>query len=134
MIRLIFGVIVGYSVWTACWLGGNAALFSEAIKATSDGTPVTETGTLAGLLGLSFGCSIVAGVVTVLVAGARKRPAVKITGVLLLLTGIGVEIGSWDLFPVWYHLVFLILLVPMLWLGARLAGVFGGSGRESATN
>lgn len=134
MIRSILGVIVGYSVWTVCWLGGNAILFSQEAKAASEGTPVTETGTLAGLLGLSFGCSLVAGVVTALVAGIRRRLAVYITGSLLLLTGIGVEIGSWGLLPAWYHLVFLVMLMPMVCLGARLAGILGGAGTDRASH
>ena len=32
MKRNIIGVIAGYLLWTAMWLGGNAAFFSDAAK------------------------------------------------------------------------------------------------------
>ena len=44
---------------------------------------------------------------------------VWILAALLLVTGIPVQLGSWALLPVWYHLAFLIALVPMTVLGGR---------------
>ena len=43
-------------------------------------------------------------------------------GVLLLVAFIPVHIMLWDKFPVWYHLTFLVSLVPLTWLGGALAG------------
>ncbi len=43
-------------------------------------------------------------------------------GVLLLLTGIGVQASVRDLMPVWYHVVFLALLIPATIIAAKLAG------------
>ena len=40
---------------------------------------------------------------------------------LLLLTGVGVQLGVWPLMPVWYHLLFLALIVPVAVFGGRLA-------------
>jgi hypothetical protein len=47
---------------------------------------------------------------------------------VLLLMGIGFEVSAWQLTPVWYHLVFLVLLVPAVLYGGRLRE---GSVRES---
>jgi len=39
---------------------------------------------------------------------------------LLLIVGVIVQMGVWDKIPLWYHLTFWILLVPMTVLGGRL--------------
>ena len=41
-------------------------------------------------------------------------------GILLLLAFIPVHLRLWSLFPLWYHLVFLGTLVPLIVLGSRL--------------
>ena len=41
--------------------------------------------------------------------------------IILLAVGLGVEISGWDTTPAWYHIVFLVLIVPSVLLGARLA-------------
>ena len=38
---------------------------------------------------------------------------------LLLLTGIVVQIASWTLYPVWYHVLFLLSIVPAALIGAK---------------
>lgn len=121
-------VIVGYLVWTALWLGGNAAFFGEAAKVVGAGEKYTPTGPLAAVIALSVVCSIAAGIVAAKIAKDRARAAVMTTAVLLLLTGIGVQAGVWSLMPTWYHLVFLALLVPVTWAGGRL-----GAARSAAT-
>jgi hypothetical protein len=47
-----------------------------------------------------------------------------VMGTLLLATGIAVQASVWNLMPVWYHVPFLVLVVPACILGARL--VSGG--------
>ena len=72
------------------------------------------------LLGLSIVCSIASGYATALVA--RQNGVVRATalGVVLLAVGIAVQAGSWELLPVWYHLTFLVALLPAAVLGGRL--------------
>ena len=41
-------------------------------------------------------------------------------GVLLLIGFIPVHISLWDRFPVWYHLTFLLSLVPLTYLGGTI--------------
>ncbi len=117
MMRMIIGAIVGYVVWTAIWLTVNAMVFAEAGEVIAAGDAFTETGPLLGVLALSIACSLAGGVVAAIAGGARARGAVFGNALLLLATGIFVQAGLWSLMRVWYHLIFLALLVPMTLLG-----------------
>ncbi len=117
MMRVIAGAIVGYVVWTAMWLTGNAILFAEAGEVIAAGDAFTETGPLLGVLALSIACSLAGGVAAAITGGESARGAVLGNAALLLATGIFVQAGLWSLMPVWYHLIFLALLVPMTLLG-----------------
>ena len=120
--RLILGVIVGYAVWSVVWLGTNRVVFAEAGEVMAAGEAVTETGTLLGVLALSIVCSILGGVVAAKIGRNRASAAVIGNGVLLLLTGIFVQMSIWALMPTWYHLSFLALLIPATIVGGKLGG------------
>jgi hypothetical protein len=122
MVRAFLAVVVGYLVWTALWLGGNAAFFGEAARVVDAGVPFTAAGPLAGLLAQSVVCSIAAGLAAAAIAKQRARAAVLVLAALLLATGVLVQIGVWPFMPVWYHLTFLALIVPASILGGRLVG------------
>ena len=122
MMRAVIGVIVGYVVWSVLWLGGNAGLaltFAEQGDAFDTGTSRLGTGYLVGALVLSIICSLLAGVVNAAIAAEKTKGAVLTMALLLLATGIAVQAGSWSLMPLWYHLVFLLLLVPVCLAGGR---------------
>ncbi len=121
MTRLVMAVILGYAAWTVLWLGGNAVFFGETASAIDVGNAFTKRMPLVGSIGLSLGCSVVAGFVSASVAPHRARPAVMTTALLLLATGIGVQAGVWTLMPVWYHVAFLLMLIPFVCTGGRLA-------------
>ncbi len=121
MVRMIIGTIVGYVVWTAIWLTVNAMVFAEAGEVIAAGDAFTETGPLLGLLALSIACSLAGGVAAAITGGERARAAVLGNAGLLLATGIFIQAGLWSLMPVWYHLIFLALLVPMTLLGGTFA-------------
>ena len=126
MMRAVIAVVVGYLLWTAVWLGGNAVLFGELAEAAGAGTRVEATGPLAGVLLLSIACSLLAGAATAFLARGRSRGALLALGALLLVTGIGVQAGVWSLMPVWYHVLFLGLLIPGVLAGGRLAPLRAG--------
>jgi hypothetical protein len=120
MIRAILGVLAGYVVWTAIWLLGNALLFAEELKQVAAGIPLTDTTVLAKILGLSAVCSLAAGVMTAAIVKRESKTAmVLVMAALLLGTGVAVQAGQWNLMPVWFHLTFLGLLVPVAYLGSR---------------
>ena len=116
MIRAVLGVIVGYLVWTALWLGGNSIFFGGAAAVV----PFSATASLVGLLVLSIVCSLAAGLAAAAIAKGRARGALLALAGLLLLTGVAVQSGVWALMPLWYHLTFLVLIVPATVLGGRL--------------
>ena len=122
MLRVVIGVIAGYALWTAIWLGGNQVLFAGAAEVVKRGEPYRAAGPLTGILALSVVCSLVAGLVTAVIARKRAPRAVLIMAGLLLVTGVAVQAGVWALMPIWYHLLFLALLIPVAVFGGRLAG------------
>ena len=120
MLRAMVGVIVGYVIWTVLWLGGNAVLFSAATERVEAGEPFAEVGPLIEVILLSIVCSLAAGVSAAAIARERARPVVLVMAALLLVTGVVVQINVWPLMPLWYHLTFLILVVPVCVFAGRL--------------
>lgn len=131
MVRIILGVIVGFIVWSIVWVGSEQVLASlspdwfgkhgfEAEKAFRNGT-VFESDPIIALIGLlrSFVTSIIAGYMAALVAGEYRR-STMILGVILVVVGIAVLYMFWNLAPVWYHILFVLFLIPMTILGGRL--------------
>ena len=80
---------------------------------------------------------LVVGVVASLAAGAAcvaiaqsARAAIYIFALLLLALFVPVHVWLWAKFPLWYHIVFLSSLVPLVVLGARLPGPRGMSAAQ----
>jgi hypothetical protein len=131
MVRIILGVITGFIVWSIVWLGSAQTLESfspgwfgaytrEAEKSFFNGTPFAFDHTIAAIhLMRSFLTSIIAGYMTALVAGEYKR-STMILGVILVLVGVAVEYMTWNVAPAWYHILFVVFLIPMTILGGRL--------------
>lgn len=131
MVRIILGIIVGFVVWSIVWVGSEATLirFSpdwfgkhsvDAEKAfmnarTLDSDPLIPVVNLVR----SFITSLMAGYITALVAGEYKRPTM-ILGVILIAVGVFIEYTFWNLAPAWYHILFVLFLLPMTVLGGRL--------------
>jgi hypothetical protein len=120
MLRAVIGIIVGYAVWTVIWLGGNAIIFMDIAESIGRGQAYLKPGPYLGVLALSIFCSLAGGASAAAIAPQRARSATIVLAALLLLTGIGVQIGVWDMMPLWYHLSFLGLLVPTVLAGGRL--------------
>ena len=118
--RAVLGVIVGYLLWTALWLGGNAAFLGAAGEVVSAGERFAAVGPLVGAIALSVMCSIAAGLAAASIAKERARVAVFVMAALLLGTGVAVQIGVWTFMPIWYHLTFLALIVPASVMGGRM--------------
>lgn len=117
MRRSVLGIVVGYVVWTMLWLGGGAGIQAAWPDALPAEGPITATGPLVLTLVLSVVCSLVAGRTAAVITHRRRRP-VLVMALLLLATGIGVQASVWARMPLWFHLSFLVLIVPMCLLGA----------------
>jgi hypothetical protein len=130
MVRTILGVVAGFFAWMIVWFGFELALsavwpefgahqaaFQEAIEHdgpfTPDGLILMVHVVLASII------SAVAGLVAALVAGGNKR-APFIAGILLLAVGLLKAVMSWSYVPVWYHVLFTAVLLPMTILGGKL--------------
>lgn len=120
MLRSILGVVGGYLVWTVLWLGGGLAMMPMFPDQPTEAGAYDSSVYLALSLVLSVVCSLAAGAVCARISRSATRTPAIVLSVLLLLTGLGVQIGAWSMMPVWYHLPFLVLLVPVTLLGASL--------------
>ncbi len=128
--RIILGVIAGFVLWSILWLGTDFAMgaamswyaqhqadFQRAML--TNGTFEPNTTILLLNIVRALLISIAAGFVAALIARESRRAAL-ILGILLLLFGIMVQVIAWRYLPVWYHLVFLALLIPATVLGGKL--------------
>jgi hypothetical protein len=82
--------------------------------------------TLQFTLGMKWARLLMA-IVTSVVAGAvaggisrSSRWAPLIVGSVVLAMFVPVHIAIWSKFPVWYHLTFLLTIIPAVLVGARL--------------
>lgn len=130
MLRTILAVIVGFILWSFLWTGSDAIFSaistdwgktsSEFQAAVRNTTPYTLSATiLLVLLIKSFIISIISGFFTALIARENLK-STCILGVLLLLFGIFIQSVYWNYMPLWYHVLFLLLLIPMTILGGKL--------------
>jgi hypothetical protein len=118
--RAILAVIAGAAVWAALWIGGTRAAQAAFPSVLAEGQRITNMGALLGLILYSVPLSILAGYITATVMGKDPMPSVWALAVLQLIFGIIAEVSAWSLAPVWYHVVFLALVVPATVYGGKL--------------
>ena len=63
--------------------------------------------------------SVMSGSVAALIAGENTR-APLVLGFLLLAVGLLKVVMSWPYVPIWYHVVFTALLIPLTIMGGKL--------------
>lgn len=130
MLRIVLGVIAGFISWLILWLGSEKIIsavwpafgvhqraFEDALK---NGGPFTAvTGPLLTHILMGSIVSVMAGALAALVAGENSK-APLIAGCLLLAMGIAKSAMSWQLVPIWYHVFFTAILLPMAIVGGKL--------------
>ena len=133
MVRGIIGVAAGLGAWMVVATAGNLALraaipgYGEAeaaLRAAGSGYPaqITTVFTLAMMVGrllLGAASSVAAGATTAWIARGNARMS-WVLGILLIALFIPVHVALWDKFPLWYHVAFLVSLLPCTLLGAAL--------------
>ena len=130
MLRIILGVITGFIGWLIVWIGiekGLSAIwpafgvhqkaFEEAIK--NGGQFTADTTMLLTHIVIGSIVSVMAGSMAALIAGENSR-APLIAGCLLLAMGIAKAVMSWQHVPIWYHIIFTAILLPMAIVGGKL--------------
>src|SRR5262245_10319104 len=120
MIRAIFAFILGLAVWllVASLLNRGLRLFLEGYAAAELQMTFTH-GMMAARLALGALASLCSGAVAMAIAPSSTRVS-WVLGAFLFAAFIPVHVQLWAKFPVWYHLVFLGTLVPLVLLGATL--------------
>ena len=130
MMRIILGVIAGFIAWIVVWIGSEKILsaiwpaFGVHQKAFEDvlkngGSFIAETGPLLTHIVVGSIVSVMAGSLAALIAGENTR-APLIAGCLLLAMGIAKAVMSWQYVPLWYHVIFTAILLPMAIVGGKL--------------
>jgi hypothetical protein len=121
--RSVLAVLSGAILWSLLWISTINAIAAAAPEFIVTGRYIGHVGVLLTFLAASVVYSVAAGYVTGSVAKTRAVQHAVVLGVLQMVLGIGFQVQSWELMPVWYHLSFLALLLPGnvygAWLMAR---------------
>ena len=120
MFRIVGAVVAGNFIWTALWLGLNALLRMQGLLPADPTARVDQSSGLVALLVGSVIVSVAVGWITTLIAGGNAYTAAMILAAIHLALGIFFQSKAWHLMPLWYHLPFLLLIVPATLLGAWL--------------
>ena len=130
MLRIVLGVIAGFLAWLIVWVGSEKVLsaiwpefgvhqraFEEAVK--NGGQFTADAGALLTHIVLGSIVSVMAGSLAALIAGENTR-APLVVGCLLLALGLLKAVMSWPYVPIWYHVIFTALLLPLAIMGGKL--------------
>ena len=131
MLRIVLGVIAGFFAWMIVWAGSEKILsaiwpegfgahqraFEAAVK--NGGQFTADTTMLLTHIVLGSIVSVMAGSLAALIAGENRR-APLVLGFLLLAVGLLKAVMSWPYVPIWYHVIFTALLMPMTIMGGKL--------------
>ena len=121
MLRSTLAVIAGFVLWTVLWLAANAVMTAAMPDSFNEDGISDDNAIMIVSILLSVVFSVLGGYTTAMVAKVNEMKPVVILAVLELVVGIIVEISYWDVIPVWYHVTFLVLLVPSIVFGGRMA-------------
>ncbi len=120
MLRSVLSVIAGSAIWTVLWLTSNQAILAALPGYFRPDGTTDSTGVLLLILVLSVIYSVIAGFVTAAVAARSEMRHALALGILQLIFGIIAQSQFWDVMPLWYHLIFLALLIPGNLAGGKL--------------
>jgi hypothetical protein len=123
MARKALSVIAGLAVWIA--VATVAGVITRAAWPAYASVADAMTFTLPMMIArLSIG-AVATGAAGWVAATVSRRStlATLLPGVVLLAGFIPQHIMLWEKFPVWYHLTFLFSLIPLVFLGGKLAAM-----------
>lgn len=121
--KITIGFVVGFIVWTGLWFGSDTLMrmiptFTLTVDTDGNFTNI-PTNYLIIKLVLSVIFSIIAGLIAATISKETTK-APLVLGVALLIVGIFFQFGEWDILPIWYHMTFLIFLLPATLFGGKL--------------
>ena len=118
--RFALAVIAGFILWSVLWLCYNVVLRKAGMLPPEETQRLESVPALLMLLVGSAVVSLLAGYIASLVYGSASYGPIIMLGVLLLAVGAYFQSQYWHLMPLWYHLSFLVLLIPLCLFGASL--------------
>ena len=130
MVRIILGAIAGFIAWSMIWVGSEkvlSAIWPEwyganqvAFEAAVQNGGAFTADTTILLMNIVRGSivSVISGFLAALIAGENRRSPL-ILGVLLVAFGLVIVAMSWSYVPLWYHIMFTSLLIPMTMVGGN---------------
>ena len=122
MAKNIFGVVAGLAVWMIVATVADRTMralwpaYASVVSAMTFTLPM-----MIGRLAIGALATIAMGIVTAVIA--RSVIARLMPGMLMMVVFVPGHVMIWEKFPVWYHLAFLLSLIPLTYVGARLAGL-----------
>jgi len=122
MVRATISVFVGFVIWFVAATLGN--LFFRALIPTYIAAEAVMAFTLPMLLArlsVGFFSSVVAGFACSYIARRSRKP-IYVLSVIMVVFFLPVHYNLLAKFPIWYHLVFLGTLAPLIIFGAALGG------------
>ena len=120
MAKDIVGVVAGLAMWVA--IAGVAGVTMRGAWPEYASVADAMTFTLPMMFArLTIGAlaTVGAGWVAAVIA-RRSRLASMTAGLLLVVVFVPQHLMLWEKFPVWYHLTFLVSLVPLAYLGGQI--------------
>lgn len=118
--RSVLAVLAGAVAWSVLWVASARAVAALVPGAIASDGSAGAPGVNLFFLGLSVVYSVGAGYLTAAVARRNELAHTAALGVLQLALGMYFEVSTWQLAPVWYHLSFLVLLLPGNMAGGML--------------
>ena len=120
MKRNILGVVAGLVCWLSVATIAGLVMRSSWPAYASVAEAMTFTlPMMIARLAIGALATLSMGFVTACIT--QSSVARLIPGVLLLVAFIPQHAMLWDKFPIWYHLTFLLTLVPLTYAGGRIA-------------
>ena len=120
MARVILGIVAGLAVWMASATAVGLIMREAWPQYAAVAAAMTFTlPMMFARLAIGAFATLLAGCVTSVIA-RRSTVARLTTGLLLLAVFIPVHIELWHKFPLWYHLTFLLSLLPLSYLGGSI--------------
>jgi hypothetical protein len=131
MLRVILGIVAGFIAWSILWVGSDQVImmlspgwygahqlgFEKAMTNKSEFTP--DNTIMIMHLVRAVIITLMSGYLAAFIARGNRNAPLGL-GILLLLFGAMVQAMAWNYIPIWYHIIFLGLLIPMSILGGRL--------------
>ena len=134
MLRTVLGVISGFFTWIFVWVGIEKVLsalmpewygapqlaFQNAVENGADGSGFTvATRLLLSHIVVGSIVAVMSGYLAALVSRENKRTPLVLGFILLALGLLKVAI-TWAYVPIWYHIIFTAMLLPMAIIGGKL--------------